>query len=472
MKKAKIIATIRDTYDEEKLINIYKAWANIVRFNFPHAQYDTTAPVIKMIHELNKKGLTNLWILVDTKWPWIRTWARENSYSYQKWEEFRIFVDESLMNQDSDMFCDYPYLLDDIKVWDKIEIESWLMEVIVNEVNSDFIKVISQHNCEIWSRRHMNFPWMSLKFPGLTEQDKKDLLFSLDCWIEFVAVSFVRTKENIEEVRAFLHEDNADHVQIIAKIENQEWLDNIEEITKVSDAIMIARWDLWIEVPIFKLPYYQKYILNACKKWWKPAIMATELLKTMVNSPIPTRAEISDVYNSRIQWADVLMLSEETAIGKFPVQAVETMTQTIQEAERNLTHSHEDFELVEKDEVSLGKKALVKYGLSLADEIKANHVLVFTTTWNLAKLVSAFKPNQQVFACCPDQKIVDWMNILAWIQWIKMDEWKEHTSENQELALSILKEKNLISIWEKIIIIWDKKRWRETDPLIRITVVE
>lgn len=472
MKKAKIIATIRDTYKEENLINIYKAWANIVRFNFPHAQYDTTAPVIKLIHELNSKGLTNLWVLVDTKGPWVRTWARENPYSYKKWEEFRIFVDESLMNQDSDMFCDYPYLLEDIKVGNKIQIESWLMEVTVKEVNSDHIKVVSEHNLEIWSRRHMNFPWMSLKFPWLTEQDKKDLLFSLECGIEYVAISFVRTRENIEEVRAFLRENNANHVQIIAKIENQEWLENIDEITQVADAIMIARWDLWIEVPIFKLPYYQTYILDACKKRWKPAIMATELLKTMVDSPIPTRAEISDVYNSRIQWADVLMLSEETAVGKFPVEAVETMSKAIEEAEKNLVYSHKDFELVENDEKSLWKKTLVKHALSLADELKIDHVLVFTTSGHLAKFVSALKPNQHVFACCPDQKIVDGMSILAWIQWIKMEEWKEHTSENQDQTLKILKEKNLILNGEKIIIIWDKKRWKETDPLIRITVVE
>ena len=472
MKKAKIIATIRDTYKEQDLINIYKEWANIVRFNFPHAQYDTTAPIIKLIHELNEKWLTNLWILVDTKGPGVRTWARENPYTYKKWDEFRIFTNESLMNKDSDMFCDYPYLLDDIKEWDKIEIESGLMEVTVKEVNSDYIKVVSEHDFEIWSRRHMNFPWMSLKFPWLTEQDKKDLTFSLEQWIEYVAVSFVRTKKNIEEVRAFLHENNADHVQIIAKIENQEWLENIDEITQVSDAIMIARWDLWIEVPIFKLPYYQTYILNACKKWWKPAIMATELLKTMVNSPIPTRAEISDVYNSRTQWADVLMLSEETAIWKFPAEAVRTMSKTIEEAEKNLVYSHEDFELVKNDEISLFKKTLVKHALSMADELEVSHLLVFTASGHLARLVSALKPNQQVFACCPDQKLVDWMRILAGIVWIKLDEWKEHTSENQDQAVKILKEKNLISYWEKIIIIWDKKRWKETDPLIRITVVE
>jgi pyruvate kinase len=128
--------------------------------------------------------------------------------------------------------------------------------------------------------------------------------------------------------------------------------------------------------------------------------------------------------------------------------------------------------LMENNETALSKKSLVKHWLYLADEMNAAHVLVFTTTGNLAKLVSAFKPNQQIFACCPDQKIVNWMNILAGIQWIKMDEWKDHTSENQELALKILKERNLISYWEKIIIIWAKRKDKVVDPLIRISVVE
>lgn len=472
MKKTKIIATIRDTYDQKQLIDIYNAWVNVVRFNFPHAQYDTTAPVIKLIHELNSKWLTNLWIMVDTKWPWVRTGVREEPYTYKLWEEFRIFVDDSLMTVNSDMFCDYPYLLEDIKIWNKIEIESGLMEVIVTDIQPTFIKVVSQHSYEIWSRRHMNFPGMNLRFPGLTDQDKSDLLFSLEQWIEYVAISFVRTKENMQEVKEFLHKNNADHVQVIAKIENQEWLENIDEIAKIADWIMIARWDLGIEVPTYKLPFYQRYLLDACQKYGKSAIMATELLKTMVNSPIPTRAEVSDVYNSVIAWADVLMLSEETAIGNYPVQAVSTMTQTIQEAENHLSHNHNDFELTQIDDITLWKKALVKHALSLADEVSASYVLVFTHSGNLANLVAAFKPNQYVFACCPDQEIVDGMQLLWWIQWIKLNEWKEHTSENQDQALEILKQKKLISIWEKIVIIGDKKRWKYTDPLIRVTIVE
>lgn len=472
MKRAKIIATIRDTYDEEKLIWIFNAGANVVRFNFPHAQYETTAPVMELIHKLNKEWKTNLWIMIDTKGPWVRTWARETPYSYKKWELFRIFVDENKMNEDSDMFCDYEFLLEDIKIWDIIAIESWLMEVAVKSVCEDYITVISHHDCEIGSRRHMNFPWMNLRFPGLTDQDKKDVLFWLENDIQYIAVSFVRTKENVEEVRDFLHSHNADHVQIISKIENQEWLENIEEITQASDGVMIARWDLWIEVPTFRLPYYQRYILDACQKWWKPAIMATELLKSMVNSPIPTRAEISDVYNSTYQWSDVLMLSEETAIGLFPNQAVLTMAQTIEEAEQHMTHKHKDFELLEKDDLSIEKKSLVKHALLLADEIEASHVLVFTHSGNLARIVAAYKPNQQVFACSADKKVIDSLNLLWSIQWILLSEWKEHTSENQENAISMLQEKDLIKSGEKIIMIWDKKRWTYTDPLIRIIDVE
>lgn len=471
MKKAKIIATIRDTYDEEKLIAIYNAWANIVRFNFPHAQYETTAPVIQLIHKLNAEWKTNLWIMIDTKGPGVRTWARENPYKYSKWESFRIFTEESKLTEDSDMFCDYPYLLEDIKVGNIIAIESGLMEVEVNEINTDYITVTSKHNCEIWSRRHMNFPGMNLRFPWLTDQDKKDVLFWLENGIQYLAISFVRTKWNIEEVRDFLHQNNADHIQIIAKIENQEWLENAESIAQVSDSIMIARWDLWIEVPTQKLPYYQRYLLDICQRQWKPAIMATELLKTMVHSPIPTRAEISDVYNSRFQWADVLMLSEETAIGEFPSKAVKIMAETIEEAESHMHNNHKDFSLSNYDEVLIQKKALVKHALCLADELWIEHILVFSHSWKFPKLVAAAKPNQTVYAFSPEEKVIQWMHLLAWIKWIKLSEWKEHTSENQEQALQKLKEWNRLKQWEKIIIIGDKKQNWNTDPLIKITTV-
>jgi pyruvate kinase len=177
MNKTKIIATIRDTYTEQMLIDIAKAGVNIVRLNFSHAQYDTTKPLIDTIKKLNAEGTTNLGILLDTKGPEVRTGDRQTPYAYHKGESFRIFIDKTKLTADSDMFCNYEHLLEDVKVGNTIAIESGLMNVVVTEANKDYLLVLSENDCEIGSRRHMNFPGISLRLPGLTEKDKSDLLF-------------------------------------------------------------------------------------------------------------------------------------------------------------------------------------------------------------------------------------------------------------------------------------------------------
>jgi pyruvate kinase len=177
MNKTKIIATITDQYTEEKLIAIAEAGVNIIRLNFSHAKQETTKPLIDTIHRLNREGKTDLGILLDNKGPEVRTGERETPYFYKKGEVFRIFVDKEKMAQESDLFSDYVYLLEDVQVGNTIEIDSGLMTVLVQEVHSDYLLVISQNDCEIGSRRHMNFPGISLRLPGLTEKDKSDLRF-------------------------------------------------------------------------------------------------------------------------------------------------------------------------------------------------------------------------------------------------------------------------------------------------------
>lgn len=471
MNRTKIIATIRDTYDEEKLIDIFNAGVNIVRLNFSHAQYDTTKPLIDTIKRLNQTGKTNLGILLDTKGPEVRTGVRKEPYFYKKGEHFRIFVEEGKMTEDSDMLSDYQYLLEDIKVGDTIAIESGLMDVIVTEVQANYLMVTALSECSIGSKRHMNFPGISLRLPWLTEKDKSDLLFGIENEVHYIAASFIRTPENVKEIKDFLEKHNAGHIQIISKIENQEGIENIEEIVKISDGIMIARGDLGIEIPIHELPYYQKYILDACFKYGRTCIMATELLKSMTTCPFPTRAEVSDVYNSVIARVDAVMLSDETAIGKYPVESVKLMKETVEEAEKHTINKHKDFDIQKEDEVSIGKKLLVKHALFLADELEAECVIVFTHSGNLTKIVAWFKPNQSVFAFTANEKVIDGMRVLFSINGILLEKRAEHTTENQEIAISKLLEKKLIKSWDKIVIIADKKRGSETDPLIRVTTV-
>jgi pyruvate kinase len=181
-----------------------------------------------------------------------------------------------------------------------------------------------------------------------------------------VAASFIRNKENVEEIRDFLGDTP---IQIVSKIENQEGITNIDKIVQVSDGIMIARGDLGIETPIHELPYLQKVIIDACEKYGRTCIMATELLKSMTTSPFPTRAEVSDVYTSVVAGVDAVMLSDETAIGKFPVETVTLMRETVEEAEKHTVSHHQDFELVGNDQVIAEKKLVTRHALLLADEI-------------------------------------------------------------------------------------------------------
>lgn len=277
------------------------------------------------------------------------------------------------------------------------------------------------------------------------------------------------------EIKNFLtqHQGKRERIPlIISKIENQEGMDNVEEIIQVSDAIMVARGDLGIEIPIQELPYAQRKILDACKKYGRTSIMATELLKSMVSSPFPTRAEISDVYNSVLMGGDCLMLSEETAVGKFAIETVTIMKKTIQEAEKYLHSSHADFIFMDEDAAHQEKKMIVKHALLLADELEIKNLIVFSHSGKFPKIISGLHPNQQVFAFTTSQTVMNEMRILYGIHGIKLEAWAEHTTENQSLALNILSERGLVQSGEQIIMIADKDRGDHKDPLIRVTRID
>lgn len=239
----------------------------------------------------------------------------------------------------------------------------------------------------------------------MIDKDKTDILFGIKMGIAYVAASFIRTGENVKEIRSFLDENGGESVKIISKIENKEAIDNLEDIVKYSDGIMIARGDLGIEMPIHELPVYQKKILDMCFVYGKPVIIATELMKSMVTNPFPTRAEVSDVYNSVMMRADAVMLSDETAVGKYPVKAVQYMQKTIAEAEKLTNNKHKDFDIDSMEESEILKKSLGRYALMLADEIHAKMIVVFSASGNLARYLSAFKPNVPVVSFTADEKL-------------------------------------------------------------------
>ncbi len=469
MKRTKIISTISDiNYSEEKLLSLYNAGTNVLRFNFSHASQDEVAKILKLVEHLNKTGKTKLSTLLDTKWPEIRTQKLDEKIEIKKWDHFRIFVNESLLSEKNDIFCDYKYLINDANVGDKIILDSWLLNAIVNEISKDYLVVESLNDHIIWSRRHINLPWKRLKLPWITEKDKEDIVFAIKHNINFIAASFIRSKENILEIKDLLQQYNANHIQIISKIENEEALENLEEIVKCSDWIMVARWDLWVEIEISKLPFYQKEIMDMCFKYGKTIIIATELLKSMVSSPFPTRAEVSDVYNSVMLRTDCVMLSDETAIGQFPIQACQMMHDIVVEAESHTNNKHKDFEITFVDNYAIDKKMIAKNALFIADEIKADYILLFTNSWFLAKIVSAFKPNHKVFAFTRDEYVLNSLNILYAIEPFLIWKWWNYPLADEDTAISILKKKWLIKLWNKIVIINDVVDGNAISPYVKI----
>lgn len=470
MKKTKIIATMGPSINsEEKLIDLYDAWINIIRFNFSHADYDEAKKTAQMIKELNKMWATNLSLLLDTKWPEIRTWDIEHKITYYSWDVFRIYVDKAKVEWSNSLFCDYCFLLDDVKIWQHIILDSWLLSTKVVFKWKDYIEVIAENQAEIWSRRHINLPGLKLKLPWITPKDVMDINFALDNDFDFIAASFVRNKEWIDEIRNLFNKRENKHIKLISKIENQEAIENLDEIIKYSDWVMVARWDLWIEVPIEKLSVYQRDIVEKSKNLGKFVIVATHLLETMIDNQFPTRAETSDVFNSVLQMPDCLMLSWETAVWKYPIEAVKMMVKVTKEAENYITYKHADYSndwLRSKD---IDKKFLIRSGIFIGEDLWAKALIVLTKTWILARLASFFRPKIEVYAFTKFESTVRIINCLFWIKPVFLEKRNsENFSETLEIAIKYLLDKGVIKKGDKIIAINDIKRNGEDTSVMEI----
>lgn len=472
MQLTKIIATVRDNYDPQKIVQLSDAGVDVIRINFTHATPETSKDLITHINTLNAEGKTHLSVLLDTKGPDIRTGVRETSLEVKKNQTFKIVIAQDLVKEESDIFCDYPGIVKDVEVGQEIIIDSGLLLVEVKEVAKDHLVVKALNDAEIWSRRHINLPGVKISLPAMIEKDKTDILFGIKMGIAYVAASFIRTGENVKEIRAFLDKNGGEEVKIISKIENKEAIDNLEEIVKYSDGVMIARGDLGIEMPIHELPVYQKKILDVCFIYGKPVIIATELMKSMVTNPFPTRAEVSDIYNSVMMRADAVMLSDETAVGKYPIKAVQYMQKTIAEAEKTTNNKHKDFDIQSVEESEVLKKALARYALMLADEIHAKVIVAFSYSGNLARYLSAFKPNLPVISFTADDKVHYSLGVNYGIFSEKVKKFWAHMSEDQEMAIQILKDKKIVKKWDQVVVVGERLYKNHRQPQMRIVQIE
>ncbi len=339
MRKTKIVATIGpSSCDKETFIELVRAGINVARLNFSHGDHESHRERMDMIKEVREELNIPVAILLDTKGPEIRLREVEENTVLEQGSEF-ILTTKEVMGNSKMVSITYEGLYKDVEEGDIILIDDGLVGLKVKSVKDKDIITTVKFGGPIKTKKGVNAPGIKVKLPAITDKDEQDILFGIENGIDFIAASFIRKASDVLEIRKILEDNGAKDIQIISKIENQEGYDNLEEIISVSDGIMVARGDLGVEIPIEEVPIAQKKMISMCNEQGKPVITATQMLDSMIRNPSPTRAEATDVANAIHDGTDAIMLSGETAAGKYPVMAVKTMDRIARRTERSLDYN-------------------------------------------------------------------------------------------------------------------------------------
>lgn len=399
MKKTKIICTIGPTSENKSVLcKMADAGMDVVRLNFSHgthAEFEKRIAVIKEVRE--EKGLP-LPILLDTKGPELRIKTFENGRITLNEGDPFTFTTEEVIGNESIVSVSYKGICEDMLPGDKILLNNGMMSFRVTEVEAPNVHCVVETGGELSNRKSMFFPDKELHLEFLSEADKADILFGIEQDVDFVALSFVSKAQDVIDTKNFLAEHGASHIDVIAKIENRSGVNNLLDIMKVCDGIMVARGDLGVEIPYEELPDIQKYIISQCRIHGKRVITATEMLESMIHNPRPTRAEISDVANAVYDGTSAVMLSGETAAGMYPVQSVEAMAKIVANAENHIEYIQSIDEFVIKN----SSEALSHSAATLAKDLNAKAIVVCTRTGGTARMVSRFRPNINIIGITTD----------------------------------------------------------------------
>ncbi len=385
MINTRIICTIGPASNTlEMLRKMAEEGMNIVRLNMSHGDHQSHVKVVEMVKQINKKTRYPIALLLDTQGPEIRTGSME--MDLVEGEMITINTPPLPERADGCLFVNYPHLVDTVKAGDRITVDSGLinLEVATKAERSMQCRILD--GGYIKGRRHVNLPGIHVEIPAITEKDKADILFGIENNIDYIALSFVRDKNAIFELKELLGK-KGHHIKIIAKIENYEGVENMEEIIKEVDGIMVARGDLGIEVNMEDLPSIQRQIAYHCAVYGKSLVIATHLLESMIENPIPTRAEITDIANAVYEEADAIMLSGETAGGKFPIRAIQNMKKTAQKAEQYPGVQYAN-NIVKADDL----QHIAFAAIQLVSDLMLKGILVFTQSGRSAVIVSRCRP--------------------------------------------------------------------------------
>jgi len=452
MRKTKIVCTLGPATDSEEVLKeLMLEGMNVARINFSHGNYQDQEDRINMFKKIREELKLPIPLLLDTQGPEIRIGKFENNEIFlDNGQEFTLTNSEELGNK-TKVSITYKTLYQEINIGRIILVNDGTIELRVKEIRDKDIVCEVIQGGKLTNRKSINIPDFCVNLPGITEKDIADIKYGIQAGFDYIAASFIRKPQDVLEIRKVLQENNGEHIKIISKIENREGIDNFDDILNVSDGIMVARGDLGVEIPMEEVPIFQKQFIKKTYKQGKPVITATQMLESMIINSRPTRAEVSDVANAIYDGSSAIMLSGETASGKYPVECVKTMNKIAVKIEESIKYwkrcKSREYDLCDINCEFIMNNAVC----TTAMNVEAKAIIAYTNTGNTARMVSSFGPGCPIFAITQNEIIYRQLG-LCWGIIPKLFEPQPNIDVLLHKGLNQLKEEGFLNKGDKVVI--------------------
>lgn len=452
MRKTKIVCTLGPSTDDEKVLEqLIKEGMNVARCNFSHGSHEEHKERMAKVKKIREKCDRPVALLLDTKGPEIRTGNfKDGKVKVKTGQTFTLVADNNILGTEEKTGITFPDLYKDVTPGAVIMIDDGLIEMEVVKIEGTDIVCNVKNEGVISNHKGVNVPDVHISMPYMSEQDKSDILFGIKEDVDYIAASFTRTADDVKELRKFLDDNGGKNINIIAKIENSEGIINVDGIIEEADAVMVARGDMGVELPEEEVPIIQKMIIKKVYEAGKQVIIATQMLESMINNPRPTRAETADVANAIYDGTSAIMLSGETAAGKFPVEAVATMARIAERTEMDVNYKQRFFNNHNNHRSDI-TEAVCHATCMTAYDLDAKSILTVTKSGRSAKMISKYRPDCMIIAGSTEEKVVRQLNMSWGVSPVLIKE-KKHVLELFDYAVEVAKEKGLVETDDIVVI--------------------
>ena len=451
MRKTKIVCTLGPSTDDPQVMReLMLAGMNVARFNFSHGTHEDHLDRLKLVKRMRAELGLPIATMLDTKGPEVRIGLFENgSITLKEGDKFTLTTDEIIGNQErcTVKYADFPK---DVNVGTRVLFSDGTIEMIVDEIDGNEVHLTVQNNGKLSNNKSINLPEVKLSLPFVSDKDREDIIFGIENDFDFIALSFTRCKEDVLEVRKILDQYNCHSMRIIAKLENAEGVEKIDEILEVVDAVMVARGDMGVEIDFTEIPKIQKDLIRKCYNSGKPAITATQMLESMTQNPRPTRAEVTDIANSIYDGTSAIMLSGETAAGKYPVEAVKTMAAIAEKTENTIDYNEELRNRNYDHNLSI-TESISHAACSVAMDIDAKAIVTVTKTGGTARNVSKYRPSLPIIGCTDTEKSYRQL-ALSWGVYPLLMSSVQNTDELIEVSIATAQREKLLNNGDLVVV--------------------